>query len=287
MKKLVLLLVAAFAFSCSSNPDFYDDFLDSLNGNIATIKMKSYDAKMKFGEVMKDSESYNAFYCFQMAENGLPEVVSQYYYSNWKEKDILEYMAKFEYDGNKKMKVSYYEEDGDLHYTKHYFYIDGQLVATTCYNGNGAWDSGINHEYENGKLIKDIQVDEDENPIMETRYTYQGNLMNMTIIDCKTGEQNYYQNTEFDNNWRAISKVEDYNGEVKEIRVERNEKGYVIKSIGGTIDIFGYLSPQPINQEVYYYEYEFDDHKNWIKRIIYKGEAKTPFEITEREITYK
>ncbi len=287
MKKFILVLIAGITASCSNEFKEFDNFLDTLNGKISSIEMKSYDAGMKFGEISKENDSYEEFVAVELTEKGMIESIFKYEYSHWKEEGVLQSVRKFKYDGMNPIEYNYYKSNGNLVYKKKYEYIIDNMVHTAYYDEEGELLGEINYQYENGKLIKETVYDEEAWPIREINYIYDGNLVNASGKDIKTDKEIYYKNIQYDEKRRVIKVVECNDDVIKTIEVERDKDGHVIKSIGGRCDIYGYLDLAPVNKTEYYYEYEFDKHKNWIKRICFKGEERKPVEIVEREITYK
>lgn len=73
-----------------------------------------------------------------------------------------------------------------------------------------------------------------------------------------------------------------YKGEIR-----YNEKNLPVYVKGG--DFYyntGVVLVSMYENNVYYIEYEYDEKGNWIKQIVYEGEMKKPYTISDRTIVY-
>lgn len=93
-----------------------------------------------------------------------------------------------------------------------------------------------------------------------------------------------------------ISRISSGENEQTTVAIVRDKDGNIIKTTNSTKPMFE-DSAHPIfyalivrtrNQKTddYLYEYEFDEHYNWIKKIIYKNDLDHPEYICTRDIEY-
>lgn len=251
-----------------------------LNCPVKSIKVTTYEAKNKFGELAKIgiAEENNYFVAFNTA--GKAESVSTF----GKEGDLVA-MEKYKYDSNGNLtEVSSYGHDGELLCQELYEYEGTHGVR---FINRSLWDDDVDtyehtYEWEDEKMISRTTTHNGELESV-TKYTKWDKSGNEWVEYDKNGDETGRGSTILDEaGFIKQIKYGEYCGEV-----ERNEKSLPVHAKNTRImrnTLFSFSTGD--EDEVYYAEYEYDERGNWIKQTIYEGEMKKPVTISEREINY-
>lgn len=280
MKRILFLLAILFA-SCSNNKTT-DLNVYQLEGNVASLKVSSYKAVSKFGEIVKGELDNSELELIIIEFNELGNVASYSYYD---ESGGLEFKEIYSYNNDKLDNIALYESDGRL-FRKTFLTWDNDCLLKDIayfYYSDGQEEAFRNlYEYENNKMKSVISYNYGE---FEFKNIYEYNddgLLTGIISYDKDGAET-----------SNISYVLKRKQIVKYERVHNNRHSLVlyedklpIKS-ENCYQIMNTINTINSENVIYYYEYEFDNKGNWIKCTTYKGEAKQPYQIIEREITYK
>lgn len=266
MKKYyILLLSLLFLMSCSSNSVVENSFSSyELNQKVKSVSVLIYEAESKFGEIVKGDLAYNP----------------------WET-----YNASFNKDGFI-TELTNFDDDGDI-YSKHiYTYNDNSLLTQLAdYDEDGRLEKKQKYSYDGKKLSSLIIYDKDGSETSRFEYEYDG----ARIIEgrCFEGKN---LSSRFENEYhtgKILAKQTSFDADGNVIyEVQYDKKGRFIKQKSENISVeieyneYGLRSSIKINDDITYFEYEYDKKKNWIKRISYEGEAKEPDEISERVINY-
>lgn len=304
MEKKLLLIFGFVLILCSCNKQNINDYnykSQGLNRNVKSIKVTTYEAKNKFGEITKcDFEE--------------------------------EYLMEFNSSGNI-TSITFYDENGELEDVIKYKYDNNnQLIEYSEYDYNGELNFGYELEYENDLLKKQTIKLPYNNKTQTTVFEHNGEYTleeRFFINDILTSTSEY---TRYDDNgkeWVTYDKegayeskgicefnrakqitlqiVYDKNGEIKSkitneynnagcitkhcindniCQIERNDKNLPVSIIGGELYLSSNFFITYENDDLYIIEYEYDKKGNWIKQFVYKGDNKEPYTISERIINY-
>ena len=306
-----LVFALSIAVSCGTaeqknkeNDVIYDYELYGLNRPVKMVKVRTYEAMSKFGDVVKGelTEGYN------MSFNSVGNIEVWEDYDSYGD---LDYVRKYKYNDNNLLveKASYFRDGELFRLYKNEYDKDNNCIKTVTYSGDGALLYYSTHEYEDGNLIRTVNkdyYDEEEHclvyinkwngdKLVETVCEYDGeynSLVKYTHYDKK-----HYECVEYDKNGEITAEgslllndlgrlvKESYNDVYREVKW--NEKNlpvylYNVNLYNNTNISYPYGDDIP----VYYVEYKYDKIGNWIEQIVYEGKIKKPVSISEREIIY-
>lgn len=292
-----VLFASLFISSCKSAVSS-DCKKFGLNKNVQSVQVKTYEAENKFGEIMKgDIDENNYIAVFN--ENGNLTSITRF-----DEDGDLSSKKVYEYnDDNLCTKQSIYNWDGYLIYAIEQVYDGKNLVKK---NEHLSWSGDETTEYKfNGDAIQEhirytdgeisetakylessstrqvyVAYDNEGNETIKVQNEYDkdGNLIKYTIT--KGAEETTATYTYNKDGFLTSLSTSDYSGEVK-----YNEQNLPVYIKNGTL----YCNTDvdlDYGHGIYYIDYEYDDQGNWIKQIIYVGEVKRPYTISERTIVY-
>lgn len=309
MRRLLLLSIAALLATCSSNKEFNTNRYQ-MNGNVLSVKVVSYDATTRFGEVVKeDADDYNDCVVYRLNNQHLIEAESHFYYSTYRDRDILTMMTKRAYDGERLLSEEQYDDDGDLE-MKHTYKYDGdkvtsivkynnesEVIEKSLYTYDGDHQSIVVYDDE-GEVIRRIESTFDGKELVsETIYDATGQKTLVCTLSKSGDAYTYnYEDLAADNIYSYTSKSDKHgrliyiahstNMGTEELFIEYDKHGNATICRGGETSLDGryFLVEDGVDS---YYEYKYDSHNNWIERIGYHGETRMPFEIVERTIEYR
>lgn len=291
MKK-IFLLVIPFLLSCN-NRNIKNDLSNlKLYGKVKKITENVYKAVEKFGEIQKGDKDKTIMTIFnkdgntteysQLSNPYSPlDTKYEYVYNNESKmseytsykylisiidfnniKYIMDSKVKYLYDANgNKTELNKYNKDGNLQ-LKVLIICDknGNIIQEKCINALGKTLSISKYKFDNNNnLIETNELGEDTiNSFFKTTYKYDenGNQIEIQYWDNKSIKLN-----------KEVYAYDDKSN-IIEIKYLNND-GTLNSTIGPAIKT---------------YKYEFDDTKNWTKKITY--EDNKPSEISEREIEY-
>ena len=275
---LIVSLIVLLASSCNSKASYdYEEY--GLNCPVKSVKVTTYNAESKFGDVVKG----------RLASDG-------------------HYLAKFNAIGNLE-EISWFDDDGNLNSREICKYNDNnQLIENSVYYDDKLEWMGTN-EYIGDQRTSSISkfFGQDETSIYITHHKWDGEYIIETdmLVNGELKSKTKYTNpcknssewVEYDKDGKEVLRgYEEYNNCGRIIRrsegdfhleVQWNEKNLPIhlkntRPVRNTM--ISYYSGNDGCE--YYAEYEYDKKGNWIKQIVYEGEIKKPITISERIITY-
>lgn len=266
MKKYYILLFSLlFLMSCSSNSVVENSFSSyELNQKVKSVSVLTYEAESKFGEIVKGDLAY----------------------SPWET-----YNAIFNQDGFI-TELTNFDDDGDI-YSKHIYTYNEKslLIQLADYDEYGKLEKKQKYSYDGKKLNSLIIYDKDGSE--KTRYEYIHDGTRIIEGRCFEGKN---LSSRFVNEYhtgKILAKQTGFDADDKviwEAQYDKNGRFIKQKRENLTVEIeynkYGLQSSIKFDDDITYFEYEYDKKKNWIKRISYKGEAKEPDEISERMINY-
>lgn len=289
-----------------SNADKTSLELDGLRGKVKSVKTSIYEAEFKNGEIQKgelarlsyNQTNYNIYKyisCISVvkySEEGMLTATEGY------DRHLdLETKSEFVYDGRKLKNAKTYDRDGLIleenftydketgklkednlkAYGTHYRYVytydkDGYLLSGETYTEDSLSNKWRCEETkENGKLRKRIVYYENGN--ITTIFNNDEKVVaNFNEIDNDT--------TTFEYNKNGVL------ASMSQITYEYPNDEY---RYNDSLSVYDSIQPRvaPTKQRKtneYKFEYEYDEHDNWIRRITYLGIK--PVTIEERVIEY-
>lgn len=280
MKKylLFIFILNILITSCNQeyrkNNDLYDY---QLKGNIASIKVSVYEADSKFGEIIKKELVYGRTTITDFNESGYITSISEY------------------------------DEEGSLCHNKVYSYINNKIDYITTHNLISNYVTKAVYNWDNNDLISYIEYDENGKEDFKRVYDYDGKRNKSTSFYSRGELTQKRIITKHDGDFISEEIIYDKNGKKNRIlKYEWKDKQIVkheIISDKNTRFVLYenglYIMSKDCHYEMYphkmlwddygifYYEYEYDNKKNWTKCVMYEGEEKEPRHIVEREITYR
>ena len=282
----------------------YDYKLYGLDRPVKMVKVRTYEAMSKFGDVVKGelTEGYNVSF------NPVGNIELYEEYDSYGD---LVRVSKCKYnDNNLLVEKANYLGDGELfRLYKREYDKDNNCIKRVIYSGDGALLDYSTYEYEDGNIIRTVNknyYDEEEHcsvytnkwnggQLVETVQEYEGEYH--SVFKYKRNDKKHYEGVEYDKNGEIKAECslllndlgrlvkESYNDVYREVKW--NEKNlpvylYNMDLYNNTDILYSYGDDIP----VYYVEYKYDKMGNWIEQIVYKGEVKKPVSISEREIIY-
>lgn len=313
MKKYLLaclwIVIVGLMVSCQNNTESLKTSWeeDNLHGKVKTCKVIVYQALVKFGEIQKrEMDNYTR------VDHPLQYEMPLVTVTKYNEDGMCEYIEGYDYDMDIKTKTVYnfdgtklidwreYGEDGELNYEDKIVYDEesGKIKETFytirlryyqasyhflySYDGDGITNivSIFNDTASDRTQVKDIK--KHGKIESQIRYDSIGNVISIMNFNNKEKlifEKNFEYN---DSTSYAYNKNMDL--------ILKTEPGYDEDYDYDYLQIVDTLVTTPIESvrkktvQEYRFEYEYDKHNNWIKRITYKGDK--PLYIEEREIEY-
>lgn len=273
MRLLLQLCMMFSLLSCANSGKLtsLDEF--NLKGNVSSIKVITYEAESKFGEIVKGDIDYSGNYQYEFNDNKMTTVKTTFdRRGNIDGKDIYAYN-----NNNGLTTVSTYDSDGDLDGKIIFEYIDNILVSQNFYDADGELENKIEFE-NNGKNITKGKYVKSENDFSYWTNTWNGDILVESIGYNKDG------GIESKSTYTRDGKLSKISLDSFEISLKYNDSK----------DIISYINAEPSDitsffyneGKTYYCEYEYDSHDNWVKRTSYLGETRIPDKIVERNIVY-
>lgn len=277
---ILVATVALVLSGCGSKSDrAYDYEYYGLNTPVKSVKVTTYDAESKFGDVVKGDLAREGHYVAKFNDVGNLTSVASY-----DDDGELRGMDKYKYNGHDMLvEMSSYDDEGELNYQFVYEY-DGERVATMTQANY--WND-----------TEDV-----------TRYDHTWDGEQLVAVDVVAGGT-LVSRTKFSQNDESGSKWVTYDGDGNEVSrgSEKLNDGRIVKRTEGDHSIEvrwndkklptylknAYLHHNALiswyygdKEYSYYIEYEYDDSGNWVKQTIFEGEIRRPVSISERVITY-
>lgn len=293
--------LGAILFVSSCNNEISSDCkLLGLNTTVKSVQVKTYKAESKFGEIVRGGLERDGNYLALFDKRGNltsitdfdddGELDSKTVFAYDDENRLTNY-TEYDWNGDVDISIEYVYEGNYLLkskqkiYGKEYlteykrneeeiqeytYFADGKIENTAKYlESSSTRASYIVYDNE-GKELRTVQEEYDKEGRLIKQIKNTGAEIDTTIwVYSKDGYLTEMSTTE-------------YKGEIK-----YNDKNLPIYIKGGDLynntDVV--LDPWYENK-VYNLEYEYDDKGNWIKQIVYEGEMKEPYTISDRTIVY-
>lgn len=302
-KSLVVLLVLLAIPSCNSDKKENDWDKNNLKGKVKSITEISYEAKDRFGKIEKVSRKRKYdIYDYQKKFNNEGYLIEK---KEFNSDDRLKFIIKYDDIGNP---IEGNEHISDGSFLKRYINIyndKGVVIEHNNYNSVGKIESKFTFKYDKrGNKIETNEYNSDGN--IETKYIYKyddkGNkvekkkynldgILEKKYIFKYDDKGNLLEETFYSEDLEKITK---YDYQYDDIGNKIISKNYLYENFsykvvdiydnkGNEIEAIFYDEYEVITSH-YTYEYEFDEQKNWIKKIEFKNQ--TPTYLLEREIVY-
>lgn len=304
---LISILCVALFFNSCKNSNKTDCERYGLNTNVKSVSVTTYEAESKFGEVVKGDLANRGHYTALFDEEGYLTSITDY-----DEDGELDSKRVFTYDDMNHLTIlKEYDEDGHLDYSQEWVYEGKYLQKYTATKkrryGPNDTDSVVYkrsgeeiHEittYRNGEIvITDKYSESTSHKATYVSYGRDGNVLNST------------QHT-YDRDGHLLMRIINSGAEVDSIKSVYNKAGFLIEMSESGVGYKGEVRYNDKNLPIYlkggilynntdpwldsyfeggeqYMEYEYDDKGNWVRQIVYIGEMKEPYQISERTIVY-
>ena len=317
-KVFIVAVFTVILCSCCSDKD-YDYKVYGLNRAVKSVKVTTYEAESKFGEIVKGDITRGGTYLAEFNSVGNLSAVTGFYRDgDIESKTIYKYNDK-----NLLIEEIEYGYNGKLSGRTTYQYNEDNLLSeTTEYDRDGNIGYKMTNEYDSKFMTKNTYTGyyRDDDPFVRTTefirsgkqiierismtngkltskdiFTNSGKFdYDYTMYDADGGEVGTIRE-EYDKNknlikYEFISKTNENKNQLS--IVTYNRKGLPIYLKGASLMLDNYLNDYAgyiawdNSSDTFYIDYEYDKVGNWIKRIICKGEQKEPLTISEREIVY-
>ncbi len=297
LRYILLLALSVMLYGCSGDSSkthySYEEY--GLNCPVKSVRVLTYEAKSKFGEVTKGDLSWSGNYMAQFNEVGNIKELSTYNAIG-----DLNDVTKFKYnDNNQLVENAMYNSDGELEYQLSIEYDDDHIIRTTNRN---YWSGGEEvHIWTNlwdGDKIKEqcgiMNGELTSKTIYHVAEDYRSEWTTYNI-DSEHHSDKVYSGYEIYNEEGQITNYCYTEGEkvLKDgpydfcMEVRYNEHNLPIYLKNASLTNNTIIVWHTEGEEVeYYVEYKYDSKGNWIEQIVYEGFAKKPVSISEREINY-
>ena len=275
---LCALICAITITSCKENNFAYKYSDYGLNTPVKSIKVTTYEAKSKFGEIEKGMLEYYGHYSTIFNDDGLVVSITQYN----DEGDTIE-ITKHKYnDDNNVINTTCYNEDGEINYETKWTYDGDQVKSVTTTN---YWD-GTSTTYED-------QYINDGDTVVERRKFKDGTLLSVdkfSTFDEKGAKWVSYDadGNKLSNGSFTLTKtgaISKYTYDDIQYQVKRDKNNLPIQTKNAIVGLNGVTHYYKEGANLFF-EYEYDDKGNWIKQIVFEDDMREPLTISERKIVY-
>lgn len=280
--KTIFIFVAFFLISCGGEVCRYDYELYGLNDIVKSVKVLTYKADNKFGDVVKGDLKFIGNYVVEFNDVGNIQTISDF--DN--EGDLL-WVSKYKYnDRNHMIEHSSYNSEFKLDYSNTFDYVyDGDKIVSVAQNSlyDGINTSYIYESVYDGNTIVEENTFINGDFVSKTKYLKYDDSVKEWILYDKDGVEESRGYEYYNESGRVISSR---NGE-HSLEVKWNDKNLPIYIRNAQLYNNTLINSLVDGEEcLYYVEYEYDAMGNWIRQVVYEGELKIPVSISEREITY-
>lgn len=266
--------------SSCTNKQTYDYEYYGLNCPVKSVKVTTYEAESKFGEIVKGDLEWNGHYLAIFNDVGNLESIS-----NYDDDGDLTRVEKYKYnEDNKVTVVAYYNNDGDLDSQLMCTYNNDHIESCTFKSYWNDKETITEHKYKwNGEQHIETMVFENGELSTVSKYTKDSKNCVKWITYDKDGKEISRGDETYNEYGQLVSRNE---GELH-ITIKWNDKKLPIllknAFLRNNTNISWYTTEE---ENIYHVEYEYDKKGNWIKQVVYEGEIKTPLTISERVIQY-
>jgi len=270
---------------CSVNQEQKNDWTeDGLKGKVKTLTQFTYQAIYRFGKIEKGEPSASPLAeNFQMIYNEKGNKIEENRLNS--DGSLSEnYISKYDENGNK-IEENYYDADENSSWKDIYTYDEkGNKIAEYTYDSDSILVSNNTYKYnKNGKIKREFHYWEGRLST-ESTFKYNENGKIERISYYVEGNLQIKWTYKYDEKGILIEEIMDDSSRklFYKIFYRYDEKGNLIEEII-------YDSPRKFLKKYTYkekntYQYEYDEQKNWTKKIEFQNDIPKTF--TEREYQY-
>ena len=303
MKSLIFTIstmcILLFVSSCK-NEISSDCKRLGLNTTVKSVQVKTYEAESKFGEIVRGDLDWDGNYLALFDEKGNLTSITDF-----DDDGELDSKTVFAYDDrNRLITYTQYDWNGDVDISFEYVYDENYLVKLN----QKIFEKVYLTEYKrNGEEIQE-SINSVDGEIEETAKYIESSLTRASyVVYDNEGKELRTVHEEYDKDGRLLKQIKNTGAETDTTIWIYNKIGYLTEM--STIEYTGEIKYNDKNlpiyikggdlyhntevalgswneDKVYYLEYEYDDKGNWIKQIVYEGEMKKPYTISDRTIVY-
>lgn len=278
-KIILMTLCSLVVLSCAKNKRYsYQEY--GLDCPVKSIKVTTYEASSKFGEVVKGDLKWNGHYLAEF--NSVGNIITLTEYDN---DGNLNSVTKCKYNEDDNVTdVSEYDEDGKLEYNQSYEYKGILLVKFTRTFKDTTEEVYVNEFFRDGETI----IKETTHHNGELRSVVKYNKHDKTGTEWVRYDKDGKEQSRGSSILNEDGKVTRCNLNDKDYyEVTWNEKGLPVYLKNAELYNSSYVSSYNYcDGSIFYIEYEYDNKGNWIKQTLFEGELKKPVTISERVIVY-
>jgi hypothetical protein len=277
-KILLMTLCSLVVLSCAKDKTYsYQDF--GLNCPVKSIKVTTYAAGLKSGEVVKGNRKRYGNYLAEFNSVGNIITLTEYYDNDCDINSVVKY--KYNNDDNI-IEDALYDKDGELcksHSFEYNGFLLSKITSTFKYTTEEVY---VNEFFRDGETIIKETLHHNGELISVTKY----NKNDKTGAEwvCYDGDG---KEVEKGSCIRNDGKLTRFNLNDKDYyEVTWNEKGLPIYLKNAELHNSSFIHYNFLDDSIFHIEYEYDKKGNWIKQTLFKGELKKPVTISERVIVY-
>lgn len=284
-KILPLFLTIFVSIGCSSDKE-YNYGIEYMHGDVKSVDLSVFEAKAKFGEALEGEWLGSLSYSFNT--NNQIEQLNIYDDIDDELKGTPFDVLKFKYDSNNNLlTINFYDSEGGLRGVHECQYSSGRIKKCDKHEYYKVYDGSIKEEcrtdifsFSNTQMTVKINNYYDKF-IFDIKYDNKGKILQATYTDVGTGKRKTTL-VERDNDGNLLKSTNTYD----DMFIFDFVHPYFIYTFGPASVVFSGDSNFNQAENAYLYEYEFDEHKNWTKRIVYENDKEHPQYIYKRSIEY-
>lgn len=280
--KATILFAILFFVGCGGGNSRYDYELYGLNAPVKSVKVLTYEADSKFGEVVKGELKFLGNYVAEFNAVGNIQSISDF-----DSDGDLFWVSKYKYnDNNHMIEHSSYNPEGEVEYKNTFEYVyDGEKIVSVTQNSlyNDINTTYLYESMYDGNTIVEENTFVNGDFISKTKYLKHDVSGKEWILYDKDGVEESSGHEYYNKSGRVVSsRIGD-----KSFEVKWNDKNLPIYLKNAQLynnTLISSLLDE--GESLYYVEYEYDTMGNWVRQIVFEGEMKRPVSISEREIKY-
>ena len=187
----------------------------------------------------------------------------------------IQHEIRYEHNGDRIVSEERYTNQRLKSRTEFIYDTHGHKIEEATYDANGDLMYYVQYEYENDLLILELYRNKAQEITRKVTFQYDENqnVVFMSIFDSdqiETIETNSYN----EQNLLIEQSITENGNEIWRQNYTYNDNGKVIESV----------SFDGVNRESIAYEYSYDDHGNWIQRVLILNGK--PYQALKRSIEY-
>ena len=287
--KYCLLLLSVLVFGgCGGKSEsigtesvspYYREF--GLASSAKRAMVKTYEATSRFGDIVKGDITGD---CYLVEFDVVASIATC---TNFDSEGYVSEIQRFTYDDNNFVELLVLDNNGEPGYCQVLNY-DGDIctsIITTNY-----WVSDDTPRVEiceynrDGELATGYVVKSEDGTVLSRGvYNYPEKSVEEIVTYSASGEELGREIRHFNDAGRITKMIKND----KHCEIEYNDRNLPIRFVNVEPyrnTLFAISSED--EEMLYFAEYKYDARGNWTTQIIYKGDIKLPYRISEREITY-